>query len=166
MPSYDSPNILNYRVGKGVPSWQPIGTTGFNDLGNSARIEFTPRATPLAHWSHRKGTRFKDDAIVVTKEGELLLTLDEWSYLNLELALLGSRSGNTVNILDLSNLKGTLQFVDAQDVGPRKIWTFPTVILFPNAKLDLISNEYGEIELQGQVMGDPTTGSFGTVADE
>ena len=164
MASFTSPDIRNYTVGKGVGTWTATGGSSV-DLGNIPKFEFTPKPEKLEHWSHRVGTRFLDAAVVVAKSGELMVTFDEWTYENLQLALLGSLSGSTNNILDLANFTGQLVFTGTNDVGPKKIWTFPTVILFPTSKIDLISEGYAELEMQGLVTGDPTTGSFGTVAD-
>lgn len=164
MASFTSPDIRNYYVGKGVAAFTVTGGSSV-DLGNCPKLELTPKPEKLEHWSHRVGTRFLDDAIVVAKSAELMVTLDEWTYTNLQLALLGSLSGSTNNILDLANLTGQLVFTGTNDVGPKKIMTLPNVILFPNAKIDLIGEQWGELELQGLVLGDPTTGSFGTFDD-
>ena len=164
-PSQTSPNILNYLVGKGVCTWQPQGSGTVYDLGNSPRFEVTPKVQKLDHWSHRLGTRFKDLAVALTKEAEIVITLDEFSYENLSLAFMGSISGTTVNILDLANLQGQLVFTGTNNVGPRKLITLPNVVMFPNGKVDFISNEWGEIELQGELLGDPVSGSFGTIVD-
>jgi hypothetical protein len=164
-PSQTSPNIENYIIGKGVVTWQLQGTTPVIDLGNCQRFEMTPKVDKLPHWNQRLGTRFKDLIVPVTKEMELVMSLDEWSYENLILALYGTLSGTTNNILDQPQLIGQIVFTGSTNVGPRKLVTLPTVALFSNGKLDLISNEWAELEVSGEVMGNPGSGVFGTMVD-
>lgn len=165
MASQPSPSILNYYIGKGVISWQPVGGGSYRDLGNCPRFEFDPKVTRLAHYSARLGTKFKDDERITVKEPEVTLLLDEWTQDNLALALIGSMVGSTVNIFDQADVRGSLKFVGSNDVGPKKIIILPTVVLTPNGRLNLIEDGYGQIELSGPVLGDPGTGSFGTIED-
>lgn len=166
MSSQPSPNIVNYYIGTGVVTWTPQGSAQAVDLGNCPRFEFTPKVTTISHYSSRLGRKFKDDMRITVMEPTVAFTLDEWNQANLALLLIGSQSGQTVNLMDLADVRGQLVFTGANLVGPKKQITLPLVVLSPSGKLDMINaGAYGEIEIMGECLGNPTTGSFGTIVD-
>lgn len=159
-------SITNYYIGTGIISWQPLGVTGYNDLGNAPVFEFDPKNTPIAHYSSRLGVKFKDDQRIIAIEPEVNFTLDEHTQSNLALNLLGSTVASVVNIMDIGDVRGSLRFVGANRVGPQKTIVLPNVVLTPTSKLSFIdASKYGEIMFMGFVLGDPLSGSFGTIAD-
>lgn len=158
-------SITNYYIGTGVVTWTPAGGAAV-DLGNCPKFEFDPKVTSIAHYSSRLGHKFKDDQRITVMEPEVMFTLDEWTQANLALALIGSTSGATVNIMDSFDLRGALAFTGANAVGPKKLITLPLVVLIPTGKMEFINaGAYGEIELTAQVLGAASTGSFGTIVD-
>jgi hypothetical protein len=68
-----------------------------------------------------------------------------------------------MNILQAPQTIGELQFVGANTVGPQVTITLPSVLIAPSKPLAVISDEWGEITLDGEVLGNITTGSFGTI---
>jgi hypothetical protein len=68
-----------------------------------------------------------------------------------------------MNILQQNQTIGALQFVGANSVGPQLTILLPTVLLTPAKAFGLISDEWGQFELEGEVLANITTGSFGTV---
>jgi hypothetical protein len=159
-------SISNYYIGTGVVTWTPLGSNTPVDLGNCPKFEFDPKNQAIAHYSSRLGRKFKDDHRIVAMEPSITLTLDEWTQENLALALVGSQNGNQVNLMDLADIRGQLVFTGANSVGPKKKITLPLVVLIPAGKMELINaGQYGEIEITGEVLGDPTTGSFGNIID-
>ena len=85
-----SPLVDMYYIGKGVVSIQLEGDTDFRDVGNVPVFEFAPDITTLPHFSSRYGVRSKDLEVITEKNAQLNITLDEFTYDNLMLALLGS----------------------------------------------------------------------------
>lgn len=157
-------SITNYYIGTGILTWTPAGSNTPVDLGNCPKFEFDPKVTMIAHYSSRLGRKAKDDQRITVMEPEVTLTLDEWTQENLAMALIGSQNGNTVNIMDLTDVRGSLVFTGANAVGPKKQVTLPLVMFTPTGKLEFINaGAYGEIELMGQVL--QSAGSFGTIID-
>lgn len=159
-------SITNYYIGTGVVTWTPLGSNTAVDLGNCPKFEFDPKATVLPHYSSRLGRKFKDDSRITVMEPSVAFTLDEWTQENLALALIGSQNGNQVNLMDLSDIRGTLVFTGANGVGPKKLITLPLVQIVPSGKLEFINaGAWGEIEIVGEILGNAGTGSFGTIVD-
>lgn len=84
-----SPDVNNYYIGKGVVSWSSTGGTGFRDIGNVSMFEFHPVVKRLDHYSSRLGVKTKDKTVVEEKSATVALTLDEWTYDNLKLVVMG-----------------------------------------------------------------------------
>ena len=69
----------------------------------------------------------------------------------------------TLNIGLQSQISGELVFTGTNDIGPKVIITLPLVQFGLSGALAFIQDEYGQIELEGDVLADPVTGSFGTL---
>jgi hypothetical protein len=68
---------------------------------------------------------------------------------------------STINIGASPEVRGSLKFEGANDIGPQIIMTLTLVQFAPAAALQFIGDEYGIIELEGEVL--IQAGSFGTV---
>jgi len=84
-----SPLVDMYYIGKGIVSIQLEGESTFRDIGNVPTFEFTPDITTLAHFSSRYGVRAKDLEVVTEKNASLNIVMDEFTYDNLMLTLMG-----------------------------------------------------------------------------
>jgi hypothetical protein len=69
----------------------------------------------------------------------------------------------TITIGTAPDLRGQLVFTGSPNIGPHLIITLPNVELAPAAAMAFIGDTYGLMELTGEVLADPVTGSFGTV---
>lgn len=67
----------------------------------------------------------------------------------------------TINIGSNPEIRGSLKFTGANDIGPKIDMTLSLVQFAPAAVMQLIGDEYGVIELEGEVL--LVSGSFGTV---
>jgi hypothetical protein len=88
-----SPLTSQYYVGKGIVSVQILeGITppdsAYRDVGNVPVFEFTPNITVLTHYSSRLGIRSKDLEVIHEKQATLTMHMDEWTFQNLQLALM------------------------------------------------------------------------------
>jgi hypothetical protein len=84
-----SPLVDLYYVGKGIVSID-VGMTGtFRDIGNVPTFAFTPNVTTLTHYSSRHGVRVKDLEVIHEKAATVEIVMDEFSYENMKLVLLG-----------------------------------------------------------------------------
>jgi hypothetical protein len=67
----------------------------------------------------------------------------------------------TINIGANPDIRGTLQYTGANLIGPQIAMSLTSVIFGPAAALNFIGDEYGLIQLHGEVLF--TGGSFGTI---
>lgn len=84
-----SPLVSQYYIGKGVITIKLEGESTARDIGNAPTFEFTPALTTLDHFSSRLGVRIKDLSVITEKSGTLNIVMDEFTYDNLMLTLLG-----------------------------------------------------------------------------
>lgn len=166
MPSQPSPDIRNYYIGTGIVYFQRLGAQSYTDLGNAPVFEFDPKNTRVQHYSSRLSHKFKDDERIISAEPEVSFTLDEYNQFNLSLALSGTLVGNQVNLMDDLDVRGSIKFVGGNRVGPQKTIILPSVLLTPTSKYGFIdASRYAEMMFVGVVLGDPVTGSFGSIVD-
>jgi hypothetical protein len=162
--SLTSPNTENYYVGKGIVYIKLPTDTDYVDVGNVTAMEFTPTVEKLDHFSSRTGIKTKDRSVVLSLAATLKVTMEEWTARNLALTLLGDvvESGGIVSIDILTNnsQSAAVKFVGANDVGPQWSFEFPSVSFTPSGTLNPISDEWGALEVTGDV--NATNGVFGT----
>lgn len=166
--AHASPNILNYFIGKGKVSFKKTGDMSFRDLGNVPVFEFTPEITKLEHFSARAGVKSKDRTVVTEKKGTIKMTMDEWSTKNLAMALLGditvdSAGRDVIDIFSTNAVSGELLFHGTNEVGPRYEWHFLKVDFIPGSSVSPLSDEWGQLEVTGDVA--TTDEGFGTVTN-
>lgn len=162
----DSPNILNYTVGKGRVQIRVSGETNFRDIGNCPEFEFTPTIEKLEHFSSQTGVKSKDRTVVLSKAGTLRIVFEEMTAENLRLALLSSapalQSGGDqeLEIFAASSITAEVKFIGTNDVGPKWEYYFRQCDFIPSSGLQLISDEWLSVEITGDVAA--VAGSFGT----
>ena len=166
MPAYASPDTRNYYVGKGRVYFKATGEPDYRHMGNCTSITLTPSVEKLDHFSSMEGTRKKDKSIIVEQGGQLALVLEEFTADNLRLALFGtvveqSSGDQEIDIFAVSEIVGQLKFEGANDVGPKQFVYLNNVSIVPAGAIELITDEWGQIELEGEVLAD-ATGKFGT----
>jgi hypothetical protein len=163
-----SPSVLNYSVLKGIIKFTPEGGSE-QDLGNAPEVELTPEIDKLDHFSSRAGVRSKDRSVVREKTLTLRVVLDEITAENLRLALLGgplgagSGGGDAFAIFAESEIAGSVTFTGTNSIGNQINLTLPSVTAVPSASLNLISEEWGTMELTFDVLFVEALQDFGTV---
>jgi hypothetical protein len=169
--SLTSPNIGNYYIGRGVVSIKVLGEEVFTDCGNCPTFEFLAKVTQLDHYSSRSGVRVKDFVATTQISGMLTMVLEEFTARNMGFAMLGvtptvgsgpSPLEETLDIFSTPVLYAAVQFVGDSLVGPAWTVEFPLVQLTPNKAISLIGNTWGTLDLQGDVLFDQASGTFGT----
>lgn len=163
----DSPNVLLYQIGKGICSFKKTGAALYRDLGNVPELELTPTIEKLEHFSSRSGTKKKDRVVVLQKGATLRVVMEEITAENLALATLGSVGAEsagdaTIALLALSEITGAFKFVGTNDIGQQVDMDLPNVNMIPEAGINLISDEWGRIEITMDVLADED-GNFGTM---
>lgn len=167
MVSQTSPNVENYYIGKGIVYIKLTADADWVDIGNVPEFEFTPEVEKLDHFSSRAGVRSKDRSVVLEKAATIRMVMEEWTARNLSLALLGSVDDAnpdevTIDIFSENSIQAQLKFVGTNEVGPKWTFEFPNVEFIPSAALNPISEEWGGIEVTGDVLFDDATQSWGT----
>lgn len=168
-PSLISPNTGNYRVGKGAVFFKRDGDVDYKHMGNCTSFELTPELTQLEHFSSMEGVKEKDASVVLSRGGKIKLVLDEWTPNNLAIAMLGTvdegaSGGPTVELFNTDAVTGALKFISNNDVGPRWNAFMHNVSFVPTSAISPISDEWGQITLDGESLVSqtaPNAGSFG-----
>lgn len=161
-----SPSTDNYYVGKGKISFKPTGAGTFRDVGNVTELETTPNLTTLEHFSSREGVKKKDKEVVTEKKLTVRLVMDEWTADNLAMALLGDVTTDTngnkvIDIYSRNSFEGELKYEGTNEVGPQMDIHLLRVAFKPGKSLNPISDEWGNIEVEGEALADEL-GKFGT----
>lgn len=161
-----SPSTDNYYVGKGKISFKAEGEATFRDIGNVSSLETTPEVTTLEHFSSREGVRKKDKEVVTEKKMTVAMVMDEWTAENLAMALLGDIStdldGNKViDIFSRNSFEGELKYEGTNEIGPQMDISLFRVVFKPGRALNPISDEWGNLEIEGEVLANEL-GKFGT----
>lgn len=162
-----SPSVLNYSVLKGYPVFTPDGGSA-TDLGNCVEFELTPEVDKLDHFSGRApGIRVKDRSVVREQTLTVRMVLDEITPENLQKALMGdtlavNTAGNSsFGIFAESEITGSLTFTGTNAVGNQVNLTLPSISFTPSGSLNLISDEWEQIELTAEVLYVAALGDFG-----
>lgn len=160
-----APSPSNYFIGKGIVVIKKDGETVWRPVGNVPEFEFTPSTDTLDHFASTEGVKSKDLTIVLTKGGELRMVMEEATADNLSLIVLGAvdRSGPTpvIQIFGLNSIGCAVRFWATNEVGPRWDAEFLGVDFLPSGSYSPISDEFGQMEVTGQVK--TVGGSFGTL---
>lgn len=166
MTDHVSPDIRNYTVGKGKVYFKGVDESDFRAVGNCPTFEFTPEVEKLEHFSSMEGVKVRDRTVIISKKGTLKIVTDEFTMVNLALAVLGDITTpggvETIEIFAHNSISGEIKFIGTNEVGPRRVWHFLKVDFIPGQSVSPISDEWGLIELSGEVSA--SGGSFGTIS--
>lgn len=172
MPNIETADVKNYYIGKGILEFKRHGEPDYIDMGNATAFEITPELEKLDHFSNRRGVKQKDRTVIVSKKATVKVTLEEWTPRNVALALLGklgvdAQGRDEVEIFGENAIGGSLRFTGTNEVGPKWQIVLPEVEFSPSAAVSPITDEWGALELSGDVSA--VDGKFGTatkIADE
>lgn len=157
----------NLYIGKGTITFRATGETTGRDLGEVSEFEFTPTIETLDYFSSRSGVRNKVRSVIVQRGGTVRLVMNEFTAENLALAVAGTTTaltagGDSVDILATNATEGELVFTGTNEVGRQLTVTLNKVSFAPSGTLGFISDEWGAIEITGEVLAD-NSGDFGTI---
>lgn len=170
-PTLLSPNVGNLRIGKGIARFKRTGAPDFVHLGNCPSISLEPNMETLDHFSSMAGVRQKDLTIILEKAATLALTMEEFTANNLSLMLVGpvdelAVGGPTIEIFGSNAIEGEFEFESTNEIGPKFTVHLYNVSFTPSGQLQLISDEWGNMEVEAQILAansGPNVGKFGTV---
>lgn len=157
-----SPN--NYALLKAIVRFKKSGSGTYVDLGNAPECELSFELDELEHFSSREGTRTLDKSVVREKKGTVRIVLDEITPENLALwALDPTYTSGAIDIFSGNSIEGSLLVTGTNEVGRQFEWELVNVTLKPSSSINLISDDWGRVELSGKVGA--TAGSFGTITE-
>lgn len=170
-PTLLAPSTGNLTIGKGVASFKKTGAADYVDLGNCPEVVLTPDLETLEHFTSRSGVKTKDLVVVLTKSAQIKVTMEEVTSFNMSLMLMGdvdnaAVGGPRVEIFSLSTLTGAFKFVGENDIGAQVTMELWNVSLVPSGDFGLISDEWNNFEITGDVLiadTGPNVGQFGYV---
>lgn len=168
MAGHASPDIRNYTVGKGKVYFKGADDSEFAAVGNCPEFEFTPEIEKLEHFSSMEGVKTRDRTVVISKKGTLKVSTDEWTIANLARAVLGAATSDSdgrgvIDIFSENAISGEVKFIGTNEVGPRYQWHFLKVDFLPGEAVSPISDEWGVLQLSGEVSA--VDGVFGTITE-
>jgi hypothetical protein len=160
-----APSTDNLLVGKGFLIFKPVGETDFFHLGNCPSFEFTPTVELLDHFSSMGGTKERDLRIVTQKLATLKIVMEEFTYRNLGLMLMGDVDDSDpddiiIQVFSTTALTGELRFYATNDVGPRWRFFLNKVQFTPGGAFSPISDGINSMTVTGDVYA--VDGDWGT----
>lgn len=162
-----SPNTDNIALDTGILKWKGEGDVDFVHMGEALACEFNQTVTPKPHMSKMGGTRREDFNVTESAAAEVTITLQERTSRNLALHLMGTVSAGPpikINVGNDTDNTGALRFIGKNDVGPREQLDLDFVTFTPAAALNLLGDDWSEMQLTGKVKWNPTGGTAGTGA--
>lgn len=162
------PNVANLSLLKGIIKFMPEGDSSYRDLGECSSLTTSMNVDTLSYQSRRHSTRIPVKTITLGKTMTLALTMSEWAQDNVEMWAMGESSGSpsVTTIGTLSEVRGALRYIGTNEVGVAYQLDLYDVTLQPNGDLQWLADaDWSEMELQGQVNADQTSGSFGNIQE-
>jgi hypothetical protein len=167
----DSPDINNLTVGKGILYFTPTGGVE-RDMGECTTFETTPSADALDYFSNRSGIKKKVRSVANSASLAIRIVASEATADNLALQLGGDTPASggtgvqTFNIMRETEKTGSLRYEAHNDIGNRIDVSLPSVSFKPGGTFSPISEEWMEIEINGEALAVENTdgtSQFGTV---
>jgi hypothetical protein len=147
-----------YFIGKGILKFDRFDAaglpTGLRDMGNAPAFILTPEEETLEHYSSREGVRTLDKEVALTRKLKGSFTLDEYDKENLRLALFGVTGHFAIEPLTAGDIRGEIDFVSKNDVGPQYHVQLWDVKIKPASSVNFISEEWGTVEFELTVQND------------
>jgi hypothetical protein len=124
-------------------------------IGNCPKFAFTPKPEVKKHYSSMSGTKKLDKIAFVSVEAEVEVHCDEFVQDNLVMGLLGEvNSSNAIEILGAPTVERQLKLDGTNNFGARVEVILPHVFFYSDKVLDLIGDDWGDINLTGEVLSD------------
>jgi len=153
-------SVDNYAIGKGVlyvAEWSgstPPSESAYIDIGNCPKLDIEPKVEKLPHYSSRSEFKQKDLDPTIQTECTITFDLDEVSDYNLNMFMLGTRSGSTIQGLRDTSNTYAIKFVANNPVGKNRTYRFWKCSITPASALPLITDEYEIMSYTAECLAD------------
>lgn len=163
-------NVLDTFIGAGIIKWKGIADDDYRDVGEAEVFSTQITPTKKDYYSKRTPTRRRVRSVNTEQTMTVKIRMAEITSLNLALFFMGVStppvSPAVYSIVDIgvtSEVLGALRLVGTTDIGQKCQVDLPSVNLTPSGEFDFLADDWGGLEMTGEVNADPDTGSFGNV---
>lgn len=160
------PNIANLDLLKGIIKWMPLGESEYRDLGECLSFTTSIEVETLTYQSRRHSSRIPVKTKTLGKTMTVGLTMSEFATENVEMWTMGESDGGDPEVISIGvapEIRGALRYIGTNSDSAWQVDLYD-VNLSPNGDLEwLADSDWSEMQLQGTVNADPTTGSFGEI---
>lgn len=163
-------NVLDTFIGAGILKWKGATDETYRDVGEAEIFSTQITPTKKDYYSKRTPTRRRTRSVNTEQTMSVKVRMAEINASNLALFFMGVSTPpvspavySTIDIGTVSEVIGALRLVGTTDIGQKCQVDLPSVNLTPDGEFDFLADDWGGLEMTGEVNADPDTGSFGTV---
>ena len=155
----ESPSTELLTLGKGVISvaeWSDGSPGAWRDVGEAPEFNVEVTAEMLDYLSNRSGSGTLVKQGLLTRGYTINFSLSEIGLKNLEMYLMGTKSGNTIHGLTINGAKKefAIKFVQNNPEGQNGTWEFWKAKIRPNGAAQLIGQEWMTLPHVAQGLAD------------
>jgi hypothetical protein len=155
----ESPSTELLSLGKGIVSvaeWAEGAPGTYRDVGEAPAFDVNIAIENLPYKSSRGGSKRTVKETVMERGYTVNFDLSEIGLKNLEMFLMGTKSGNTIHALTDAGVtrEYALKFKSDNPEGPQGTWEFWKCKIKPNGATSLISDEWMKLPHVAQGLAD------------
>jgi hypothetical protein len=166
------PSPLNTFIGAGIVKWKGVDDDDFRDVGEAEMFSTQITPTKVDYFSKRTPTRRRVRSVNTQQSMTVKIRLAEIFHENLALFFMGTSAPpvspavySVVHMGTVSEVLGSLRLVGTTDIGHKVQVEIPSVNLTPDGEFDFLADDWGGLEMTGEVNADAETGEFGLIYD-
>jgi hypothetical protein len=160
MDEWNAPNLALMLMGDITPAGSPLAVTGDVTSGSTAVTGITPTTGLVVGEEYAvSGSAEVPDGTTLVYDAAGAGTLSAPATATNATAAMTLTLPESINIFSLSEQKGQIRFEGTNDIGPRVRLMFPSVTFTPSSAIQPISDEWGTMEVTGDVLA--VNGVFG-----
>lgn len=158
------PNVENLSFLKGIIKWMANGESSYRDLGEVSAFSTSMTVETKPYVSKRHSSRIPVKTFNLGKSMTVSFTMSELAAENMEIALMGDSTGSpaVISIGTASEVRGALRYIGTNEEGVPWQVDLYDVSLVPTGDIPWLADaDVSEVQMQGTVNANQTTGSFG-----
>lgn len=163
-------NVLDTFIGAGIVKWKGVDDPDFRDVGEAAIFATQVTPTKKEYFSKRTPTRRRVRSVNTEQTMSVKIRMEEINADNLAMFFMGVATPpvspavySVVTIGTDSDVLGALRFIGTTAIGEKCQVDLPSVNLTPDGEFDFLGDDWGGLEMTGEVNADADTGEFGEV---
>jgi hypothetical protein len=156
MTDHPSPNEGNLTIGKGELWVKPFGSGTYESMGYCTEVTMETEVEKLAFYDPTQELRSKVKEVTIESNMTVTLTANEITRKNIAKYTQGQVSGDQVYFLEGVTNEYTLKYITNNPAGPNATYFWHRGTFSPNGAQNLISEEFGSLQIQFEVLNDAT----------